>query len=67
MLVAGAEGVLSLEAAKKVSSALGIDVTACCAGPEGDFVNSKGEFETAAGISARGAILVRPDEFVVWR
>ena len=39
MLLAGAEGVLSLEAAKKVSSALGIGVAACCAGPEGDLVN----------------------------
>ena len=67
VLLAGAEGEFWVEAAKKASSALGIDITAYCAGPEGDLVDSKGEFESAAGISSRGAILVRPDDFVVWR
>lgn len=67
VLLAGAEGASWLEAAKKVSSALGVDVAAYCAGPEGDLVGSKGEFESAAGISSRGAILVRPDDFVAWR
>lgn len=67
VLLAGAEGASWLEAAKKVSSVLGIDVAAYCAGAEGDLVDSKGEFESAAGISPRGAILVRPDDFVVWR
>ena len=67
VLLTGAEGASWLKAAKKVSSTLGVDVTAYCAGPEGNLVNSKGEFESAAGISSRGAILVRPDDFVVWR
>ncbi|MCJ1382620.1 hypothetical protein MMC17_005733 [Xylographa soralifera] len=67
VLLAGAEGASWLEAAKKVSSAMSIDVAAYCAGPQGDIVCSKGEFESAAGISSRGAILVRPDDFVVWR
>lgn len=67
VLLAGAEGASWVEAAKKVSSALGIDIAAYSAGPEGDLVTSKGEFESAAGISSRGAILVRPDDFVVWR
>ena len=67
VLLAGAEGASWLEAAKKVSSALGIDVAAYCAGPEGDLVSSRGEFESAAGISSQGAILVRPDDFVAWR
>lgn len=68
VLLAGAEGASWLEAAKKVSSAMGIDVAAYCVGPERDLVtSSKGEFESAAGISPRGAILVRPDDFVVWR
>ena len=67
VLLAGAEGASWLEAAKKVSSALGLDFAAYCAGPEGDLVCSKGGFEAAAGISSRGAILVRPDDFVVWR
>ena len=67
VLLAGAEGASWLEAAKKVSSALGLHIAAYCAGPEGDLVSPKGEFESAAGISSRGAILVRPDDFVVWR
>ena len=67
VLLAGAEGASWLEAAKKVSSAVGIDVAAYCAGPEGDSVSAKGEFEFAAGISSKGAILVRPDDFVAWR
>ena len=67
VLLAGAEGAPWSEATKKVSSALGIDVAVYCAGPKGDFVCPKGEFESAAGISSRGAILVRPDDFVAWR
>ena len=67
VLLAGAEGASWLEAAKNSSSTLGIDVAAHRIGPEGDLVCSKGDFELAAGISARGAILVRPDGFVVWR
>lgn len=67
VLLAGADGALWLDATKEVSSALGVDVAAYCAGPEGDIVAPKGEFESAAGISSRGAILVHPDDFVVWR
>lgn len=67
VLLAGAEGASWLEAAKKVSSALGVDIPAYCAGPEGDLVSPKSVFESAAGISSRGAILVRPDDFVAWR
>ena len=67
VLLAGAEGAQWLEAAKTVSSALDNDIAAYCAGPKGDLITLKGELESAAGISSRGAILVRPDDFVVWR
>jgi putative polyketide hydroxylase len=67
VLLAGADGTFWLYAAKEVSSVLGIDIAAYCAGPNGDLVTPKGNFESAAGISSRGAILVRPDDFVVWR
>ncbi|MCJ1412878.1 hypothetical protein MMC19_006978 [Ptychographa xylographoides] len=67
VLLAGAEGAAWLEAAKKVASVLGTDIAVYCAGPEGDLVTPKGTFESAAGISSHGAILVRPDDFVVWR
>jgi putative polyketide hydroxylase len=67
VLLAGADGSSWLDAAKEVSSALGVNVAAYCVGPEGDLVTAKGSFESAAGISSRGAILVRPDDFVAWR
>ncbi|MCJ1227039.1 hypothetical protein MMC12_003694 [Toensbergia leucococca] len=67
VLLAGAEGVEWVDAAKKSSEALGIDVVAYCVGPEGDLVASKGVFEAAAGVDSRGAVLVRPDDFVAWR
>jgi putative polyketide hydroxylase len=67
VLLAGADGAFWLDAAKKVSAALGVEVAAYCVGPERDLVAPKGEFEVAAGISSRGVILVRPDDFVVWR
>jgi putative polyketide hydroxylase len=67
VLLAGADGTAWLDAAKEVSSALGVDIAAYCVGPEGNLVAAKGNFESAAGISSRGAILVRLDDFVAWR
>lgn len=67
VLLAGAKGASWLEAAKKVSSALGFEIAAYCVGAEGDLANPTGKFESAASISSQGAILVRPDDFVVWR
>ncbi|KAI9718265.1 MAG: hypothetical protein M1812_004255 [Candelaria pacifica] len=67
VLLAGENGALWLEAAEKVASALGVDVAAYRVGLEGELVSPKGVFEAAAGISSNGAILVRPDDFVVWR
>ncbi|KAF1356403.1 FAD-binding monooxygenase-like protein [Delphinella strobiligena] len=66
VLLAGAEGTSWLETAKKVSSGLNIDIAAYSVGPEGDLVASRAEFESAAGIYPQGAILVRPDDFVVF-
>ncbi|KIW98033.1 uncharacterized protein Z519_01617 [Cladophialophora bantiana CBS 173.52] len=67
LLLAGADGRLWVEAAKGMSSAMGIEIATFCAGPEGDLTIPKGRLESAAGISSRGAILVRPDDFVAWR
>lgn len=64
-LLAGAEGASWVRAAKEVSRILDIDVVAYCAGLKGDLVVAKEDFEAAAGISDRGAILVRLDDFVV--
>ncbi|KAF2099151.1 FAD-binding monooxygenase-like protein [Rhizodiscina lignyota] len=67
VLLAGADGKEWLNAVKEVSSVLGVEITAYCVGPEGGLVAPKGTFESAAGISSRGALLVRPDDFVAWR
>ena len=67
VLLTGAEGASWLDSAKKVSSALKVDIAAYRVGPERDLISPKGEFETAAGITSQGAILVRPDDFVAWR
>lgn len=66
-LLAGAEGGAWLDAAKAASSGLEIDVRSFSVGPKGDLIAPQGQFESAAGISSQGAILVRPDDFVVWR
>lgn len=67
VLLAGADGGFWRDAAKEVSSALNILIDAYCVGPAGDVVAPSGAFESAAGISSRGVILVRPDDFVAWR
>ena len=67
VLLTGADGSPWLDAAKVASSAVNVPVAAYRIGPEGDALAPAGTFESAAGISPRGAILVRPDDFVVWR
>jgi hypothetical protein len=52
---------------EKKSADLGLEINAHVVGPEGSLVAPKGAFEAAAGITSRGAILVRPDDFVAWR
>lgn len=67
VLLTGSGGDFWKSAAEDVSSALRITIDTFCAGPAGDAVSPAGTFETAVGVSSRGAILVRPDDFVVWR
>ena len=55
------------EAAAKTADLLGINLAGYCIGPSGDLVDSNNQWLSLAGISARGAILVRPDGFVAWR
>lgn len=66
-LLAGADGASWLEGAKEVSSKLGVELVAYRLGPEGDVFSPKHAFESAAGITSHGAILLRPDNYVAWR
>lgn len=67
VLLAGVDGTPWLDAVKKVSKILNVEINAFRVGPDGDLVAAKNNFEYAAGITPEGAILVRPDDFVVWR
>lgn len=67
VLVAGADGGAWCKTAPKVASSLGVDLEVYQVGPTGGLICQKGNWESLAGISSRGALLVRPDGFVAWR
>lgn len=67
VLIAGSDGKPWCEAASDVASELGIQLVAYRAGPTGDLSDPKHLWQSAAGISSRGALLIRPDGFVAWR
>ncbi|EHY60086.1 hypothetical protein HRR83_006446 [Exophiala dermatitidis] len=69
VILAGADGRKWHEDAPKVASDLGVGIGVYRVGPEPacELVASRGAWESAAGISATGALLVRPDGFVAWR
>ncbi|EXJ80604.1 hypothetical protein A1O3_06887 [Capronia epimyces CBS 606.96] len=67
VIIAGADGNGWCEAAPRVASYLALDIVAYCAGPACELVAPEGAWESAAGISIRGATLIRPDGFVAWR
>ncbi|OJJ50789.1 hypothetical protein ASPZODRAFT_263560 [Penicilliopsis zonata CBS 506.65] len=68
VLLAGSEGVAWLEASQQVRETLkGLELASYRVGPTGDIVEKESRWETAAGISPNGALLVRPDGFVAWR
>jgi putative polyketide hydroxylase len=67
VLLVGTDGQSWKDAAKKTASVVGADLEVHCVGRKGDLVDEKDEFRTAAGISANGALLIRPDSFVAWR
>ncbi|KAH7350758.1 FAD-binding monooxygenase-like protein [Rhexocercosporidium sp. MPI-PUGE-AT-0058] len=72
VLLSGSEGRAWIQAAKNVSKNLsGVEINAyvISGDQDGDFVPCEGKsaFETAAGISSTGVLLVRPDGHVAWR
>lgn len=66
-IIAGADGKEWCNAAPKVASSLNAEITAYRVGSDHEIVALEGQWESAAGISSTGAILVRPDGFVAWR
>ena len=68
VLLAGSDGQKWVGAAKSIAGSLnGMELVAYRVGPVGDVVDADRKWEAAAGVSSRGAILVRPDGFVAWR
>lgn len=67
VLLAGHDGAAWREAACKAAACQNIDLVAYSVGPEGDLRDPESHWQMKAGISARGALLVRPDGFVAWR
>ncbi|KEF53437.1 uncharacterized protein A1O9_10412 [Exophiala aquamarina CBS 119918] len=66
-ILAGAEGNEWCYVAPNVASSLNIEIIAHRVGSEQEIAAPDGRWESAAGISSTGAILVRPDGFVAWR
>ncbi|HVU67097.1 MAG TPA: FAD-dependent monooxygenase [Ktedonobacteraceae bacterium] len=66
-LLAGSEGAAWCEQARAVAASLRIELTACTIGPAGDLRDPQAGWQKSAGLSASGALLVRPDGFVAWR
>lgn len=69
VVLAGQDGGQWKEAAREVSLETNVQIDAFTLGPEGDLRAKGREFDSAAGITSRGALLVRPDDFVAarWR
>ncbi|WP_340689253.1 hypothetical protein [Ktedonosporobacter rubrisoli] len=67
VLFAGSCGAPWCEAASAVAEKLNIRLSAYRIGPGGDLLDAENGWETKMGISADGAVLVRPDGFVAWR
>jgi 2-polyprenyl-6-methoxyphenol hydroxylase-like FAD-dependent oxidoreductase len=67
VLLAGSDGEAWCETARKASSTLNIDIDCYITGPKGDLNDPVCQWQTAAGISSQGTLLVRPDGFVCLR
>lgn len=66
-LLTGLGGEAWVEAAAKVSAALGISLKAHVIGPRQTYVDHVGDWARAREIGDSGCILVRPDQHVCWR
>ncbi|MCQ4084302.1 FAD-dependent monooxygenase [Streptomyces sp. RB6PN25] len=67
LLVAGAGGAAWLSAARKLSEARGVPVTAHAVGADGGPVDADGTWTRLRGHDEDGAVLVRPDGYVAMR
>ncbi|HEY6506511.1 MAG TPA: hypothetical protein VIY56_00775, partial [Vicinamibacterales bacterium] len=64
---AGRRGDPWRDAARAVDASLGVPVSAYTVGADADIGDPEGEWQSAYGVEADGAVLVRPDGHVAWR
>lgn len=67
VLLTGTGGTAWSEAAAAVAEKLGIGLTAYRIGADADLLDLENGWPAKLGVSAEGAVLVRPDGFVAWR
>ncbi|CZR52422.1 related to phenol 2-monooxygenase [Phialocephala subalpina] len=67
VLLAGSEGKGWCQAAAEVAEKLDLNLEAYRVGPTSELSDPKKQWDTIAGVSSQGALLVRPDGFVAWR
>jgi 2,4-dichlorophenol 6-monooxygenase len=67
VLITGADGEAWTKAAQEATARFGVDITVVSVGPGGDYADPEGSWGTLRQISDRGALLVRPDNFVAFR
>jgi putative polyketide hydroxylase len=67
LLLVGPAGTPWRDAAPGVAGSLGIDLVAYRLGADGDLLDLEDGWPVKMGMSAEGALLVRPDGFVAWR
>ncbi|MGH0484890.1 FAD-dependent oxidoreductase [Bacillus mycoides] len=66
VLLTGAEPSAWTEAARDVSSELGVNIKVFRVGLSGDFVAQENVFSELYGIGHGGTVLIRPDGFIGW-
>jgi len=66
VLLVGPDGTLWQKAATEVAGSLGIKLSAYRVGSDGDLLDLENGWQAKMGVSAEGAVLVRPDGFVAW-
>lgn len=67
VLLVGPDGAFWCDAVPGAAASLGIDLVAYRVGSDGDLLDLENSWQTKMGVSAQGAVLVRPDGFVAWR
>src|SRR6266568_81769 len=67
VLLTGTGGTAWCEAAAMIAADMGIGLATYRIGADADLLDLENGWQTKMGMSAEGAVLVRPDGFVAWR